>query len=228
MSMNGRLRRRSLIATIAAGIVLILSGCANPNAPSNVNFSKGLTRYLGKGSNGRICYTMSHGFPFDVFAVGSHFQDYNSEDESNVRIAESTILHLHQLVFAHLVSTVNTRSPAEDTNGDTSLFPAVRYDLTPQGRHLIYPGDPSHFASICFANLIVSKVVSFTIPGQEHGQTVSTVRWRAGAIPDVDVAPFFKSGKLSFLQHFAERQSARSRTGKFVLTSLGWEYVSGV
>uniref|UniRef100_E6Q4I4 Lipoprotein n=1 Tax=mine drainage metagenome TaxID=410659 RepID=E6Q4I4_9ZZZZ len=226
MSINVRLRRRPLIATIAAGMLLILSGCANPNAPSNANFSKGLARYLGKGSNGRICDTMSHGFPFDVFTVGSHFQYYNSESGNNVRIAEPTILHLHQLVFAHLASMANTRAPAEDTNGDTSLFPAVRYDLTALGRHLIYPGDATHNADICFANLIVSKVVSFTIPGQEHGQTVSTVRWRASAIPDANVAPLFKSGKLPFLQHLAERQSTISRTGKFVLTSLGWEYVS--
>lgn len=209
---------------VAAAALLLVIGCSNANAPNDAHFAAGITSFLRQGGNGRICYSMSHVFPLDIFKGRPSYGYYNPTDQENIGLSATTLDHLHQFVLAGIVATSHVLTPTENTDGGTFLSPAVRYALTPLGQQLIFPGNSSQNAQICFAGLTVRKVVDFTIPGQEHGETVSTVRWKAGAVPDKKLKPLFQKGKLAFLQAYAASQLTATRSGMAVLTNHGWVY----
>lgn len=219
--------RRLGAAIVSGAALLFVFGCADSHAATNANFSAGIAKYLNKGGHGRICYSMTHDFPFVVFKGRPSYGHYNPINQDNEHVKSATMDHLHQFVVARLVATTNISSPVEDTNGGTFLYPSVRYALTSLGSHLISPGDTSQNAQICYADMTVKKVVNFTIPGQEHGETVSTVQWKADAVPDKNIKPLFKAGKLPFLQQYAANQIANIRSGGAVLTNRGWVYNPG-
>ncbi|MDH2909714.1 MAG: hypothetical protein PXZ07_06325 [Candidatus Eremiobacteraeota bacterium] len=218
---------RPRTAIVAALALFLVIGCANSNAPTSANFSVGISKYLRQGGNGRICYTMSHVFPLDVFRGRPGYGYYNPINQDNENVGSGTMDHLHQFVVAGLVATTNVRTPTEDTNGGTFMYPAVRYALTTLGRRLIFSGNSSQNAQICYADVTVKKVINFTLPGQEHGETISTIQWQADAIPDRGLDSLFHAGKLPFLQQYAASQISSVRSGRAVLTNRGWEYNPG-
>lgn len=225
--MTIRTVRRFGAIAVSAATFIFFNGCSNSHAATNANFAKGIARYLGHGGNGRICYSMTHSFPFSVFRNGPNYGYYNQTNQDNENVTSATMDHLHQFVVARFVATANVNSPAEDTNGGTLLYPSVRYSLTTLGKRFIYPGNSSQNAQICYASVTVNKVVDFTIPGQEHGETISTVQWKPDALPDNAIKPLFRAGKLPFLQQYAASQIVNTRSGQAVLTNRGWVYNPG-
>ncbi len=212
---------------VASAALLVVMGCSNANAPTDAHFAAGITAYLRHGGNGRICYSMSHVFPLAVFKGRPSYGYYNPTEQENIGVNSDTLDHLQQFVRAGLVTTKHVLTPTEDTEGGTFLTPAVRYALTSLGQQVIFPGNSSQNAQICFAGLTVKKVVDFTIPGQEHGETVSTVQWKADAVPDKKLRAPFQKGALPFLQSYAAGQIAATRSGMAVLTNHGWVYSPG-
>ncbi|NNM91793.1 MAG: hypothetical protein HKL92_00470 [Candidatus Eremiobacteraeota bacterium] len=176
-----------------------------------------ISKYLRQARNGGLGYTTSYVFPYAIFRSW----DNNGDNE---QVRPSTMAHLHQLMIAHLVSATNTRTTAENTNGDTFLAPAVRYSLTPTGSRLFFSGNSSTNGQICYADITVKKVINFTIPGQANGETTSRIQWEADAVPDKAIAPMLHSGNLQFLTEYATENIANPRLGSAVLTHLGWEY----
>ena len=215
---------RSTIAVLFAVPLLLATGCANPNAADSANFAGAITKYLQQRGNGHICYSASYSFPVAIYRdSNSYYLNTGSSDMFPTALSSTTLSHLHQLVAAGLVASSRTRFTVSNFF-QSSTYPETKYILTDAGKRLIYPGNSSNNAALCFANTTVAKIVNFTIPGQVNGVTASEVTWSAGAVPISAIEPYFKAGKLVFLKRLASAQIASNRTGTAILTHLGWVY----
>ena len=202
------------IAAIAASIT---SGCANPKAASEENFSTAIRVYMAAHDE-RQCTQDSLSFP----------QSYYDRAAWGPSMTSDATTTYDALASAGLV----TRSVHSTYHQAAMFMPAwtervTTYNISPDGQRYVSKQQgygSSVFAKFCYAYKALDRVTNFTVPGDLGGMTISQVRYTYSLS---NVAQWANNkridGAFPDVEQTMQGADATQESTTLTLTNNGWE-----
>ena len=149
-----------LAASGLVSLLLLLSGCDDPNAATADNFEKALQKYYDAHS---VCVSLPVVLPL----------------VSSTDLDDLTRRQLDVLVNLGLVSATPSRADAVALSALGKARDDRRYDITAAGEKSVRKGANTFLGGtdVCFARRQVVKIDNFTQPVDELGMTISNVTY---------------------------------------------------
>lgn len=189
-------------------VLLAITSCSDSKTANNKNFEAAINKTLTK--NNLACITIDKPFPVDVIAdTETQYPEY---------------AELEALKKVGLVTSNDIQKPMSNFFGPPTVRKVHEYQLTPEAKKIAQNNRGIYETNLCYANVVVDKIIKWTEPAAAFGQTLTTVTYTYKL---ENMANWAKNTEVS--KAFPEIAQAINGDAKeqqnqdLILTNVGWE-----